>query len=189
MARHFPSSGGPAPRARCTAFLRPCPFIDCALLRPRRRTTNRRIRHRAVFQASPDAGSSTLRRKRCNPVAKRPSRRRIYTRPFAFASDGSFGLCPEPLPVPAFPLAMPAVPPVSYGEEPPPPLGNGDGSSFVCSNVSDSGRDRWCIQHVNGLITAPACWPSAGCAAWPPRAGAACPMSCGAALPARCTAC
>ena len=63
-------------------------------MRPRRRTTNQRIRHHAGFQANPDAGLPTLRWKRCNPVAKRPSRRRFYTRPFAFASDGSFGLCP-----------------------------------------------------------------------------------------------
>jgi hypothetical protein len=42
------------------------------------------------------------------------------------------GLCPEPLAVPALPLALP---PISSGEEPSPALGNSDGSSFVAQRV------------------------------------------------------
>jgi hypothetical protein len=52
-------------------------IIEGVLSRPRKRTTNQRIRHHAGFQASPDAGPSTLRWKRCSPVAKRPSRHRF----------------------------------------------------------------------------------------------------------------
>lgn len=62
------------------------------------------------------------------------------------------GLCPEPLPVPALPFAMP---PISCGEEPSPALGNGDGSSFVAATCPAEGRDRWSTQSVKGLLTAP----------------------------------
>ena len=43
------------------------------------------------------------------------------------------GLCPEPLPVPALPLAMPAVPPISCRDDKKPSPGtgqNGDGFSY-----------------------------------------------------------
>jgi hypothetical protein len=45
--------------------------------RRRKRTTSRRIRHRAGFQERPDAGRLTLRLKRCSPVAKHSSPRRF----------------------------------------------------------------------------------------------------------------
>src|SRR6476646_10475898 len=58
------------------------------------------------------------------------------------------GLCPEPLPVPA-------VPPISCGEEPSPALGNGDGSSCVAATCPAEGRARCSTQSVKGSLTAP----------------------------------